>query len=94
MNQHRDASMVVYTVCTCERCGAGYASFWRAWAGVVMFYRVTDLDHAVAEVKPPEAMNCVVCGGVLEVTLPYAVHTDSGDWLSLDLKHVERALAN
>ena len=86
--------MVVYTVCECERCGAGYASFWRAWAGVVMFYRVTDLEHAVAEIKPPEPMICTVCGGALEVTLPYAVHTDSGDWLSLDLKHIERAMAN
>ncbi len=86
--------MVVYTVCACDQCGAGYASFWRAWAGVVMFYRVIDLENSVAEVKPPQPMNCVECGGALEVTLPYAVHTDSGDWLKLDLQHLDRAHAN
>jgi hypothetical protein len=30
----------------------------------------------------------------LDVTLPYAVRTEEGDWLALDLKLVERALAN
>jgi hypothetical protein len=59
-----------------------------------MFYRVTDLENAVAEVKPQEPMTCVICGGALTVTLPYAVRTGEGDWLALDLKQVERALAN
>ena len=86
--------MIIYTVCTCQRCGAGFASFWRAWAGVVMFYRVNDLENAVAEIKPQEPMLCTICGGALDVTLPYAVRTDEGDWLALDLKLVERALAN
>src|SRR5437016_3355232 len=64
MEQKRDGSLVVYTVCACDQCGAGYASFWRAWAGVVMFYRIIDLDHSVAEVKPPTPMTCVACGGI------------------------------
>jgi hypothetical protein len=86
--------MIIYTVCTCQRCGAGYASFWRAWAGVVMFYKIHDLENAVAEIEPQEPMVCIVCAGALDVTLPYAVRTEEGDWLALDLKLVERALAN
>ena len=86
--------MIIYTVCTCQRCGAGFASSWRAWTGVVMFYRVHDLEHPVAEIKPQEAMLCTICGGALDVTLPYAVRTEEGDWLGLDLRLVERALAN
>ncbi|MCC6191102.1 MAG: hypothetical protein IT318_18940 [Anaerolineales bacterium] len=86
--------MVIYTVCACDRCGAAYASFWRASAGVVMFYRLIDLEHAVAEVRPQEPMTCTQCGGALAVTIPYAVRTGSGDWLALDLKQVERALVN
>jgi hypothetical protein len=86
--------MVIYTICTCDRCGAGFASFWRPWAGVVLFYRVTNLEDPVAEIKPQEPMVCTVCGGALEVSLPYAVRSQDGDWLALDLKQVERALAN
>jgi hypothetical protein len=59
-----------------------------------MFYRVGDLENAVAEIKPQEPMLCILCGGALDVTLPYAVRTEEGDWLALDLKLVERALAN
>lgn len=86
--------MVVYALCACEYCGVGYASFWRDWAGVVVFYRVTDMDTSVAELRPSEPALCVECDGTLKVTVPYAVRTREGDWLALNLKQVERALAN
>ena len=86
--------MVVYALCACEFCGAGYASFWRDWAGVVVFYRTIDMETEVAELQPSEPALCTECNGTLKVTVPYAVRTRDGDWLALNLKQVERALAN
>lgn len=86
--------MVIYTLSTCWRCGAGYASFWRDWAGLVTFFRVNDLENAVAEIRPQEPMVCALCAGNLEVTRPYAVRTTDGDWLALDVRPAEHALAN
>jgi hypothetical protein len=85
---------MIYTICTCDDCGARYAAHCRAWGTLVSLHRVQELEHAVAELRPDALLICVDCAGSLTVTLPQAVRTQAGDWLKLECNQREWAFAS
>jgi hypothetical protein len=86
--------MIIYSLCTCDRCGERFATHPQAQANAILVYRLGDLNRVVAEVGPGAPLACPVCASGLEVAVPCAVRTQAGDWLALELKHVECAFAN